>query len=202
MLRLATVILVGATALAGAAPSGRVVRVERGNGLTAVPMYCEIQPTTKGGLCIGTPAAGERVALIDQERAVVVGEFRIDTVGPPGAPFDCPGSAQDVYKITGTVVAGEPAVIAEVERLAGLRNLRLDPRARLEKDRPAPDAIHTAQLAIDLTGNGSVDYMLVRYECDQNGNPGNAHNRVCFDSYLERGGRLERTQQHLIKLCY
>ena len=39
MLRLATMILVGATALAGATPSGRVVRVERGRGLTAVPMY-------------------------------------------------------------------------------------------------------------------------------------------------------------------
>jgi len=207
VLRLVGVILVGTTALAmaspGAARRGRVVRVERPRGAT-VPRLCDVQPTAKTALCVGQPAVGERVALIDQERGVAVGEFRIETTAPATEPWLCPGASASVYKVSGTIAEGDRATVANASRIIGLRNLELDPRkAAVVKDPPVPPTAERAELALDFTGNGSVDFMLVRYTCDDQGNPtASSDRRVCFDSYLERAGRLERAHQDIIQLCF
>ena len=205
MLRLASVVLVvGATALAWAAPGGKVVRVERNRGMKAVPRLCDVQPTAKEGLCVGQPANGERIALIDQDRGIAVGEFRIDQALGAADPFVCAGATPLVFKVKGAVTSGDPDVIADSGRIIGLRNLSLDPKvARVMKDQPVPGSQERAELALDVDGNGSVDYMLVRYPCDDANNPSPTNDRrFCFDTYLERGGKLVKAHTDNIQICY
>lgn len=191
--------------VASAAPNGKVVRVERNRGLRTIPRICEVAPVAKTGNCLGQPTVGEHVALIDQERALVVGEFRINDAGPSqDAAFACPGTAPSVFRIGGVVSSGDPDVIADSGRVVGLRNLSLDPRvARVIKEQNVPGTQDKADLALDMDGNGRVDYMLFRYYCDEANNPvQNADRRLCFDTYLERGGRLQKTHTENIQLCY
>jgi len=205
MLRLASVVLVvGATALAGAAPrGGKVVRVERNRGMKAVPRLCDVQPTAKEGLCVGQPNTGDRVALIDQDRGIAVGEFRIDSSAGAADPFVCAGTTPSVFKIKGSVTSGEPDVIADAGRIIGLRNLPFDPRMRVLKDQLVPGSGEKAELALDLDANGTVDYMLVRYNCDDANNPApNSDRRFCFDTYLERGPKLVKVHTDNIQICY
>lgn len=205
MLRLACVgFLVGAAALAWAAPGGKVVRVERNRGMKEVPRLCDIQPLAKEGLCVGEPNTGDRVALIDQDRGISVGEFRIDSALGPADPFVCSGAAPLVHKIKGSVASGDPDVIAESGRIIGLRNLTLKPRvARVLKEQLVPGSQERAELALDVDGNGSVDYMLARYNCDDANNPSPANDRrFCFDTYLERGGKLVKVHTDNIQICY
>ncbi len=204
MLRLASVgLLVGVSALA--APGGKVVRIERNRGLRTIPRICEVAPVAKNGNCLGQPSPGERVALIDQERALVLGEFRINEAGPAqDAAFACPGVVTSVFRIAGVVSSGDPDVIADSGRVIGLRNLSLDPKvARVLKDQNVPNTQDRADLALDIDGNGRVDYLLFRYFCDEANNPvQTSDRRLCFDTYLERGGHLSKAHTENIQLCY
>lgn len=205
MLRLASVgFVVGATALAWAAPGGRVVRVERNRGMKAVPRLCDVQPLAKEGLCVGQPSTGDRVALIDQDRGLAIGEFRIDSSAGAADPFVCAGATPVVFKIKGALTSGDPDVVADAGRIIGLRNLTLDPKvARVLKEQTVPGTQERAELALDSDGNGSVDYMLVRYPCDDANNPAPMNDRrFCFDTYLERGGKLVKAHTDNIQLCY
>lgn len=204
MLRLVGVFLVGASALAFAAPAprGRVVRVERPRAV-AVPRLCDVQVATKTGLCVGEPAVGERIALVDQDRGVAVGEFRIESVAPATEPWLCAGASASVYKISGAIAEGSHGAVANATRVIGLRNLRLAAdKAVVVRDAVTPQLGERAELALDYTGDGNVDYMLARYACDEHGAPAASDRRVCFDSYLARGGRLERAHQDIIQLCF
>ena len=158
MLRLACAVLAAATAvMAWAAPQGKVVRVERDRGMKAVPRLCDIQPMAKEGLCVGQPTVGDRVALIDQDRGMAVGEFRIDSAVGAADPFVCAGTTPVVFKIKGTVTSGDPDVIADSGRTIGLRNLALDPKvARVVKDQTVPGTQERAELALDVDGNGRL----------------------------------------------
>ena len=205
MLRLGCVVLVVATAVAAwAAPHGKVVRVERNRGMKAVPRLCEVQPTAKEGVCVGQPNTGDRVALIDQDRGIAVGEFRIDSSAGAADPFVCSGVTPLVFKIKGAVTSGDPDVIADSGRIIGLRNLSLDSKvARVLKDQTVPGTQDRAELALDIDGNGSVDYMLFRYPCDDANNPApNNDRRFCFDTYLERGTKLVKAHTDNIQICY
>ena len=206
MLRFASVVtLVGAAALAWGAPhGGKVVRVERNRGIKAVPRLCDVQPAAKEGLCVGQPNGGERIALIDQDRGITVGEFRIDQALGAADPFVCSGASPIVFKIKGAVTSGDPDVIADSGRIIGLRNLSLDPKiARVMKEQLVPGTQERAELALDVDGNGSVDYMLVRYPCDDANNPApTSDRRFCFDTYLERAGKLVKAHTDNIQICY
>ena len=205
MLRLASVVfLVGAAALAWAAPGGKVVRVERNRGMKSVPRLCDVQPAAKEGLCVGQPNTGDRVALIDQDRGVVIGEFRIDSPLGPAPPFVCSGTTPIVFQVKGAISKGDPEKIAESGRIIGLRNLSIDARiARVMKEQLVPGTQDRAELALDIDGNESVDYMLVRYSCDEANNPSPSNDRrFCFDTYLERGGKLVKVNTDNIQICY
>ncbi|MBA3500825.1 MAG: hypothetical protein H0T65_10650 [Deltaproteobacteria bacterium] len=205
MLRLASVVtLVGAAALAWAAPHGKVVRVERNRGIKAVPRLCDIQALAKEGLCVGQPNSGERIALIDQDRGIAVREFRIEQALGAADPFVCSGASPIVFKIKGSLTSGDPDVIADSGRIIGLRNLALDPKvARVMKEQLVPGSQERAELALDVDGNGSVDYMLVRYACDDANNPSpTSDRRFCFDTYLERAGKLVKAHTDNIQICY
>lgn len=204
MLRLASVVVCLAVGAGIAAPRGKVVRVERNRGMRVVPRLCDVQPGSKSGLCIAQPTPGERVALIDQERAVVLGEFRIDGTAAETDAFICSGQQPIVFRISGALTAGDPDVIANAGRIVGLRNLSLDPKvARVHKDASVPGTQTRAELGVDVDGNGSLDYALVRYTCDEHGNPApNNDRRLCFDTYLERGGRLVKAHTDNIQICF
>ena len=205
MFRLASVgFLVGAAALAWAAPQGKVVRVERNRGMKAVPRLCDVQPMAKEGLCVGQPGNGDRVALIDQDRGIPVGEYRIDSTIGAADPFVCAGSSPVVFKVKGALASGDPDVIAGSGRIVGLRNLTLDPKiARVVKNQTAPGSSDPAELALDSDGNGSVDYMLVRYSCDESNQLAPTNDRrFCFDTYLERGSKLVKVHTDNIQICY
>src|SRR5512139_3840070 len=205
MLRLASVVVVGCAALAWAAPhGGKVVRVERNRGMKAVPRLCDVQPAAKEGLCVGQPNSGDRVALIDQDRGIAVGEFRIDSAMGAADPFVCSGSQPIVFRVKGSVTSGDPDVIADAGRIIGLRNLSVDPKvARVLKDQLVAGTGEKAELALDIDGNGSVDYMLVRYGCDGANNPvPTSDRRFCFDTYLQRGGKLVKAHTDNIQICY
>jgi hypothetical protein len=204
MLRLASLcLLVGASALTWAAPGGKVVRVERNRGMKAVPRLCDVQPTAKEGLCVGQPIPGERIALVDPDRGIAVGEFRIDNVLGPADQYVCAGATPTVFKIKGSVSAGDPDVIADSGRIIGLRNLSIDAKvARVIKDQTVPDSQERAELAVDINGNGTVDYMLAHYSCDNANNPSASDRRLCFDTYLERAGKLVKAHTDNIQICY
>jgi hypothetical protein len=194
--------LVGATALAWGAP-GRVVRVERPR-TKAVPRLCDVQPMAKEGLCVGQPNNGDRISLIDQERGIAIGEFRIDSALGVADPFVCAGAAPVVYKMKGALITGDVDVIAGSGRIIGLRNLTLDPKvARVVKGQTEPGGTDLAELALDTDGNDTVDYMLVRYACDEsNTRVTNNDRRFCFDTYLERGKKLVKVHTDNIQICY
>lgn len=196
-------LVVGASALAWAAPRGKVVRVERNRGMKAVPRLCDVQPLAKEGLCVGEPRSGERVALIDQDRGIAIGEFRIDSATGAADPFICTGKSPVVFAIKGQVTAGDPDIIADAGRVIGLRNLTLDPKvARVVKDQLIPGSTERAELTLDIDGNSTVDYMLARYPCDDANNPSpTMAGRFCFDTYLERDGRLVKAHTDNIQIC-
>ena len=203
MLRFAGLaLLVAAAALA--APGGRVVRIERDRGLKTVPLLCDVQPSAKTGLCIGQPNAGDRVAMVDQDRGIPIGEFRIDSSSAAGDPFSCQGVTPTVFRVTGSITSGEPDLIANAARIVGLRNLTLDAHvAKVLKDATVPGGQDKAELALDIDGNDSVDYMLVRYGCDESGNVvPTADRRFCFDTYLVRNTKLVKVHTDNIQICY
>ncbi len=197
-------LLVLLAATAWAAPGGRVVRVERDRGLRAVPQLCEVTPTSKEGLCIGQPSPGDRIALIDQDRGLPIGEFRIDGWSDAPDPFACTGVAPTVFRVKGSVASKDPDLINDAGRIIGLRNLSLDPRvARVIKDQTVPGTQDKAELALDIDGNERIDYMLVKYGCDESNNPmPTADKRFCFDTYLERNGKLVKVHTDNIQVCY
>lgn len=202
MRRLACVVLVGGAALA--APHGRVVRVERPRGGKAVPRLCDVQPAAKEGLCVGQPNTGDRVALIDQVRGIWIGEFRIDSTQGPADPFVCAGAPPAVFKIKGALSAGDPDVIAGAGQVIGVRNLAIDAKvARVVKNETVPGSADPAEVAIDTDGNGSVDFMLVRYPCDDSNKlTPSSERQFCFDTYLERGKKLVKVHTDNIQICY
>ena len=205
MLRLASVVVIVASALAIAAPrgGGKVVRVERPRGLKEAPRLCDVHPVSKSGLCVGQPRTGERITLIDTERRAPIGEFRIDGSSEAGDPFVCMGTSPTVFQISGALTLGDSDAISDVGRIIGLRNLPYDPRTRLLQDQRVPGTEEKAELALDVDGDEMVDYMLVRYGCDELGRPlATSDRRFCFDSYLARGGKLVKVHTDNIQICY
>jgi hypothetical protein len=208
MLRLLGVILVGATALAAsAAPKGRVVRVERPSKQAAVPRFCVLSDT--GSFCLGTPKDGDRVALIDRDRSAVVGELRIDSAIPSALPGQCPTPKPTAFKVTGTIVSGDPDLLSNDHEIFGLRDVTLDRRvARMLTDLPSPrgNTNDEVELAVDADGDSDADYLLLSFPCDAAGAPSNrspsSNGFRCLDTYVERQDKLVRVHQDILASCF
>jgi hypothetical protein len=207
VLRQPWLILVGAMTIAitaAAAPKGRVIRVERPSKLAAVPRFCMLSETAS--FCLGQPKDGDRIALVDRDRSAVVGELRIDSSVAAVFPGLCPTPNPITFKITGTIVSGDPDLLSSGHEIYGLRDVTLDRRiARLLADTPSPrgNPSDDVELAIDADGDSDADYLLVSFPCDGAGasthQTGAAYR--CLDTYVERQEKLVRVHQDVIQRC-
>ena len=203
--------LVGALALApvpaadaapGAAPRGRVIRVER-ESAAAVPRLCLMGLGGDSHLCFGQPRPGERITMFSATQTRPRGELVIESVSEAAdmrsAGLCISGGAQNV-KGWSTTDADERDLVA------GLRNARLDAEvARVLSGVAAPSgrADERVDLAVDTDGNSSADLVVTAYSCTPEGEPssGTGSHARCFDTYMVRRGKLRRVQQDIIRAC-
>jgi len=199
MTRLSSVLLVSALALsAEAAPrsKGKVVRVERRRGVTAIPRLCVVMDDSKA-LCFGAePQANEMITVLDQTG--VIGEARIvaATTFPGGVVLTC----KVVWPITVAVVRGD---LTKVQGQAvGVIDGDLDPRrARLFSEDALPASpMGTSEkvvLAIDGNADGAADLEFTEYRC----NGAQAGHGKCFAEWMRHGGQLTRVLDLDLSAC-
>ena len=195
MSRLAALVLVIGTVSARAAPSGRVVRVERAGGSGgAAPRLCEIRGDS--GTCVGDePKLGQTVVVLDDRH--VVAELQVVEATPFVA--SCPnlwavktraarGTAEDVEGI-GVIDAGLNPNRAHV----------------LDKDRlpasPSRQPGDEVWRAVDRDGDGTADILITRYSCDAAGKPHPGGSTYCIDVWARIGSRMVKTTQLNFAAC-
>ena len=183
MRRLTGIALVVWSASAAAAPSGRVVRVERAGGpSTRPPMLCQVRGD--GGNCVGDePHAGQIVTVLDDHH--VVAEIQVVE-----AKVTLPG-CENLWTIKTRVVRG---VVTDGDRIgvidAGVNPSRahLVDKANLASPSgpPGDEVWH----AIDRDGDGTADIVSTRYSCDAAGRPVIGATTFCLDIWSRGAGRL------------
>ncbi len=195
MSRLAALVFVIGMVPAQAAPSGRVVRVERAGGSGgAAPRLCEIRGET--GTCVGDePKAGQTVVVLDDRH--VVAELQVVEATPFVA--SCPnlwtvktraarGTADDVEGI-GVIDAGLNPNRAHV----------------LDKDHlpasPSRQPGDEVWRAVDRDGDGIADILITRYGCDPAGKPLAGGSTYCIDVWARVGSRMVKTTQLNFAQC-
>jgi hypothetical protein len=198
---LAGLLLASALGPAGAAPPGRVVRVERA-ARVSVPRVCVMLGGRGQSTCFGQPSVGEHVAFIDMVDKAVRGELVIESVGP-ATEFDSLGLcvSSGAHGVRGTFTVP----IDESRQIVGLRGARLSPRtARVLTDVQPPSgrSEESVELAVDADGNGRADLILTQYSCDAAGGPSTSGEGRCLDTYLEQRGTLRRVQQDILRSCH
>lgn len=212
-MRIAPVALaLGALLLAGtalSAPRGKVVRVERSRSRDAAARYCVVNDQPENILCLGTaPSDGDPITYVDS-RAGVIGTARV-TSSQPSKVYPCPGRNPTIFDVSVTLTSGDRDTILRGVTVA-LRGVRLDERAKVIDDyRPPSPSEQNVLLAIDTDRTGSADIVLVQYTCDAQGNMtplgsgggGGVVNTQCYDTYASRDGKLVRTHQDIIEICY
>lgn len=188
------VLLGAATATALAAPTGRVVRIERATGRLAVaPRLCVLHGDA--GACVGDePAAGQIAYVLDGRHAVA--EVEIVDASPFAA-----GCGQ-LWNIKARTRRG---ATADGEALAVI-DAGLDPsRARvLHGDHLAAGlAVPEGEIwrAIDRDGDDVADILLTRFTCDAAGKPASGVATFCMDVWARVGARMTRTTQLNLARC-
>ena len=198
MTRFSSVLLVGALALsAEAAPrsKGKVVRVERYRGATAIPRLCVVLDDSKA-LCFGpAPQANELITVLDQTG--VIGEVRVG--GATAFPGGIVPTCKIVWPIAVTIVRGD--LTKAQGQAVGVIDGDLDPRrARLFAEDALPTSpMGTSErvaLAIDGNADGTADLELTEYSC--NGATGRGK---CFAEWTRRGGQLTRVLDLDLSAC-
>ncbi len=212
-MRIAPIALaLGALLLAGtalSAPRGKVVRVERATTRDAAARYCVVNDQPESILCLGTaPDEGEPITYVDP-RVGVIGTARV-TSAQPSKVYPCPGRTPTIFDVSVTLTSGDRDVISSGVTVA-LRGVRLDERAKVVEDyKPPSPSEQNVLMAIDTDRTGSADIVLVQYTCDAqgtmtplgSGGGGGVVNTQCYDTYVNRGGKLVRAHQDLIEICY
>ena len=99
--------------------------------------------------------------------------------------------------------------IAGSNRGVALRGITLGRSAKALPDYVVPPELTDQQLlvAVDLEGDGRADLTMYNYGCNADGTPSSGGPRgsgdiQCFDTYTLYGGRLARTHQDILELCY
>jgi hypothetical protein len=194
--------LAGATA-AGAAPRGRVIRVER-EPVAAPPRICIIGGGHDSHLCFGQPRAGERVTLLSSSEPRVRSELVIESVADAADLRQANLCASDgAQLVKGRYTPGTNSG----DSMTGLRGAQLDAWvARVLTGVPAPSGSDDEQvkLAVDSDGNGSADLVVTTYPCTPEGalvTGAVAHDARCIDTYMARRGKLHRVHQDIIRAC-
>jgi hypothetical protein len=197
----------GALLLAGtalSAPRGKVVRVERARARASTARFCVVMDSPEKLLCIGAPKDGELVTFLDQRAGGVIGTARVDSFAP-AKMYACPGREPTLFDVNATLASGDRDVIARGYTIA-LRGVSLDERAKIIEDyQPAQPSEQSVLVAIDTDSSGTADVVMFQYTCDPAGafaSPGANGNTQCYDTYVDRGGKLVRTHQDIIEICY
>jgi hypothetical protein len=188
---------------AGAAPRGRVVRVERASA-TPTPRLCIMGHGRDAHLCLGQARAGERIALLVATEPRLRGELVIESA------TDATDLRRDNVCISGGaqyVKGWYTSGTDSSDVTAGLRGAGLDLSvARVLDGVPAPSghADESVKLAVDGDGNGSADLVMTAYRCTPDGAPapsGASSDSRCFDTYMAYRGKLRRVHQDIIRAC-
>jgi hypothetical protein len=198
MSRLARLVIVG-SAVASAAPSGRVIRVDRTGGpASAPPRVCQVR--ADGGTCIGEePHPGQTVLVLDEHR--VVAEVQVIEAKPTLT------SCENLWTIKLRAVRG---ALADGDKIGVIDDAVNPTRARvLDKahqvspsGQPGDEVWH----ALDRDGDGTADLVITRYGCDTSGRPVPGATTYCLDIWA-RGtgthdtGKLVRTTQLNFATC-
>jgi hypothetical protein len=201
MRRRVTVLALLVPALAFAGPHGKVVRVERQREVSQ-PRICGLLGPTQM-ICVGEPAQGESIALVDQRRGQIVGTLRAERSSESRDLGICTANPPSIYKVDGTLTEGNPDQIADAGNVMGVRGVRLDGRAKVLHDVASPSgADSSVEIALDYDGDSQPDLIVTQYSCDTVGasSPLSA-GRVCLDTYVRKGAKLERTEQDILQRC-
>jgi hypothetical protein len=193
--RLAALVFVLGAAPASAAPSGRVVRIERaGRGATDAPRLCEIRGDS--GTCVGDePKAGQTVTVLDERH--VIAEVQIVEATPFVA--SCPSLwSVKTRALRGTMTEGDGI---------GVIDPAVNPtRARvIDKDRapgsPSGQPGEEVWRAVDRDGDGTADILITRYSCDASSKPLAGGSTYCIDVWARMGTRMGKTTQLNFSQC-
>ena len=197
MLRVASVILVGAMALtAWASPRGRVVRVERSRSLSnVIPILCELRQDMSG-MCVGgtPPQIGDVVLVVDETR--MIAEVRITSAQRLSQKCDT------MWSVSGEIVRGDMAA-AQRRKSIGLIDPTLDRRATRKVDEktipsPSDDPQGSVGLGVDRDGDGTADLVLTQSRCQAQAGGGNE----CIDLWTKREKGMTRAWTTNLRNCF
>lgn len=194
------VVLVGAVALpAQAAPSGKVVRVERARGAMVIPRVCDMQ-ADKTGLCLGTqPLPGEVVMVLDETGVIAQARIIEVTAFATGTAAGC----NALWRIKTDVVVGDLSAIPM--RTIGVVDPEVHPhKARMYAQAslpPHPNGSSSEKVlaAIDRNGDGSPDIVLTQTTCDDGA--GQSGSGMCVDEWARVAGKMTKVQQTNFSAC-
>jgi hypothetical protein len=187
----------------GAAPRGRMVRVER-DVAAAVPRICLMGAGGDSHVCLGQPRPGERIAVFSPSEPRMRGELVIDTV------TDATALSSGGLCISGgaaTVKGWYAAGSAGDDNVTGLRGARVNPDiSRVLSGVKAPSGRddERVDLAVDADGNGSADLVVTAYSCTAEGAPAQGAGPDaprCLDTYTIQRGKLRRAHQDIVRSC-
>jgi hypothetical protein len=186
------------SAAAAAAPSGRVIRIERSGGpSTVAPRLCEIRGDS--GTCVGDePRVGQTVVVLDERR--VLAEVQVTEVASVIAA--CP----NLWQVKTRPVRGSHHDGTGASGI-GVIDPALNPSRAHVLDRshlpPSPGGMPNEEIwrAIDRDGDNTADIMITRYSCDSSSKPQSSGSIYCIDVWARIGTRLQRTTQLNFAQC-
>lgn len=194
MPRLLGVVVVLWSVAAAAAPSGRVVRVERSGGSRIAPRLCDIHGDT--GNCVGDePRAGQTVVMLDERRVIAEVQIVEATSFAPSCPT--------LWSVKTRVLRGAPGDsdgLGVIDPGLDLGRAHLVDRSRMPSS-PSGSPDDEVWRAIDRDGDGAADIVITRYSCDSTGRPTATGATYCVDLWARTGARMTRTTQLNFALC-
>jgi hypothetical protein len=194
MLRLGCAVLVMATSFAAAAPSGKVVRIERVRAnKQASPIICEVKADLSGECIGGKPLEGDVIAVVDAQR--VVAEVRVLSTAPANPKCDAMWRIKTA-KLSGDLTTGHH------QQNIGVVDAELEARGRHVKDEtlnrsqvPNAAANSKAALGIDRNADGTSDIVVTWAQCGTGAS-------VCLEIWSRRERTMVRTWTADFSSCF
>lgn len=186
------------SAVATAAPNGRVIRVDRGGGpASPPPRICQVHAGE--GKCVGAePRGGQTMLVLDHHQ-------RVAEVQVTDAKRAVPG-CENLWNVQVRMVRGR---LSDGEKLGVIDDLVNPIRVRLLDPShlvsPSGESGDEVWNAIDRDGDGTADVMVTRFRCDADGRPVTDPANYCLDIWTRdpaaRGAKLVRTTQLNFATC-